>query len=221
MHKSGEVTVELYRRLPTYGYRLIILRVHAGICERLEGEPTFLFTAEPYTPGKYVYEQLTDQVMSGVINPDRPENPVFTVGPAFVRMSMEGDFHGAIIILSSCLGLHNTLLAEAFIERGAFCFISWDEKVSLHHTDRATLTLLRALIDEGRRIREAVNKVMEEVGTDPAYGCVLKYYPPESGDSFFVPPVTIGWTDIHIGAAWRVWTKISALTSGSRTPPAR
>ncbi|MCD6530660.1 hypothetical protein J7L06_10340 [Candidatus Bathyarchaeota archaeon] len=84
VYKDSEVTVEFYRRLPTYGYSLIILRVHSGILERDPTSPTFLFTRESYATGKYVMEQLTEQVLSGVINPDNPnEKPVFTVGQAF------------------------------------------------------------------------------------------------------------------------------------------
>lgn len=181
VHRDADVTIELYRKLPTFGYRLIILRVHAGVSEELEEHPTFLFTAESYTTGEYVVEQLTDQVMSGVMNPDRPENPVFTVGPMFVRMSMEGDFRGATIVLSSCLGLYNHYLAEALIEKGARVFMSWDEKVSLEHTDEGTLTLLEALLIERLTIKEAVEKVMEDVGPDPVYNSKLRYYPPESG----------------------------------------
>jgi len=200
VHRDKDVTVGLYRRLPTYGYRLIILRVHAGVCERLKDHPTFLFTAEPYTTGKYTVEQLTNLVMSGVIDPDRPESPVFTVGPDFVRMSMEGDFGGASIVLSSCLGLYNQYLAEALIEKGGKVFVSWDEKVSLEHTDKAALLLLKALVEEGTTIREAVEKVMEEVGPDPIYGAVFKYYPPQAGGlrvmprhaaAFFVVPTRV------------------------------
>jgi len=186
VHKDKEVTVELYRKLPTFGYNLIVLRVHAGISVRPKERLTFLFTAEPYSTSDYVYEQLSDQITPGVINPDVGEPPVFTVGPMFVRMSMEGNFNGATIILSSCLGLYNQYLAEALIEKGASVFISWNEIVSLDHTDKAALTLLKALIVEKRSVKEAVAKTMWEVGPDPTYGGILLYYPPDRGGSTLV-----------------------------------
>ena len=183
MHRSDEVTVDLYRQLPTYGYKLIILRVHAGISEELPEHPTFLFTSEPYSMSKYVFEQLSDEIMGGVLNPEVEERSVFTVGPMFVRVSMQGNFDGAAIILSSCLGLYNEHLAKAFIDKGASVFVSWNEKVSLQHTDRATLVLLRALIVEKTSVQEAVRRAMKEVGPDPTYKSVLTYYPSIRGAS--------------------------------------
>lgn len=184
VHKDENVTVELYRHLPRYGYRLIVLRVHAGILGR-EGPtaPTFLFTEEPYTAGKYVIEQLSQQVLSGVIDPYNPhKEPVFTIGPLFVTMSMEGNFNGSIIVLSSCLGLYTDQLAEAFIQKGAKAFISWDEKVSLTHTDKACILLLQALLDEGMTVGEAVEKIMTEVGPDQIYTSKLRFYPKEAAN---------------------------------------
>ena len=95
----------------------------------------------------------------------------------FVRMSMEGDFGGATIVLSSCLGLYTTYLADALVDKGAEAFISWDWKVTLAHTDEACMVLLKALIEEGMTLAEAVEKVMTEVGKDVSYGGTLKYYP--------------------------------------------
>jgi len=183
VHKDEDVTVELYRRLSRYDYRLIVLRVHAGVLGR-EGPtaPTFLFTNEPYTTSSHWMEQMSGQVLSGVIDPDNPgEKPVFTVGPLFVAMSMEGNFNDSIIVLSSCLGLYTDQLAEVFMQKGAKAFISWDEKVGLAHTDEACILLLQALLEEGMTIEEAVEKVMTEVGPDPTYGGKLRYYPNEAG----------------------------------------
>ncbi len=173
VHKDAEVTVEFYRNLPTFEYKLIILRVHAGVSTD-EEEKTALFTSEEYNSWEYIPEQLLDQVGEGVFWAQ--ETSVFTISPEFVTDCMRGNFQNTAIILSSCWGLHNTLLAEAFVERGALSFIGWDERVELGHTDKATLALLNFLIDEGLTIKEAIDKVMEEVGADPAYGCVLKYY---------------------------------------------
>lgn len=180
-YRTKEVTVELYRKLPTFSYDLIVLRVHAGILERLADNQTFLFTTEPFNTSSYVWEQLLGEIMSGVITPGVGEQPVFTVGPLFVRLSMEGSFNGTTIILSSCLGLYNHYLAEALIEQGASVFIGWNKTVSLEHTDKATLTLLKALVIEKTSVKEAVAKAMKEVGPDPTYKSILLYYPPDRG----------------------------------------
>jgi hypothetical protein len=182
LYKDADVSVEFYRKLPKYSGGMLLLRVHAGIFGRDPTSPTYLFTTEQYTAGKYFVEQLTEQVLSGVRNPeDQEEKPVFTVGPRFVAMSMEGNFNGSVVILSSCFGLYNSQLAGEFIKKGARVFISWDEKVSLYHTDRAVTLLVRALLEEGLPIREAVNKVMNELGEDPIYHSRLSYYPQEAG----------------------------------------
>jgi hypothetical protein len=181
MFKDANITVDFYRQLPTYGYSLIVLRVHAGVLESDPTKPTFLFTEEPYNTHEYIVEQFSGQVKSGKINPDNSaEEPVFTIGPDFVR-SMSGHFNDSIIILSSCLGLYTPQLAQAFIDQGAKAFISWDEKVGLAHTDEACMVLLHSLIEEEMTISEAVDKAMTDVGPDTAYTSVLRYYPQEAG----------------------------------------
>jgi hypothetical protein len=175
VHKDAEVTVELYRNLPTFEYKLIILRVHAGIL-KFQEEETALFTSEEYNTYDYWAEQFLEQVGSGFMG-ETLEDPVFTINPRFVTERMEGDFGNATIVLSSCWGLHNNILAEAFIEKGASTFIGWDERVELEHTDRAVLALLDGLISEELTVEEAVDKVMEEVGVDRLWRCTLKYYP--------------------------------------------
>jgi hypothetical protein len=180
--KDSNITVDFYRQLPKYGYSLIVLRVHAGVLESDPGKPTFLFTEEPHNTYEYPIEQMLEQVQAGKIDPDNPaEEPVFTVGPLFIAASMEGRFNDSVIILSSCLGLYTDQLANAFIERGAKAFISWDEKVGLTHTDEACMVLLRSLIEEGMTISEAVEKAMNDVGPDTAYNSELYYYPQEAG----------------------------------------
>ena len=181
--KDANITVDFYRQLPKYGSNLVVLRIHAGVLEHDPTKPTFLFTEEPYNTYEYLFEQLSEQVQSGKIDPDdSAEEPVFTVGPLFVSASMEGSFSDSIVVMSSCLGLYSTQLAEAFIERGAKAFISWDEKVSLTHTDEATMVLLRSLIEYGMTVSEAVEKAMNDVGPDTAYNSMLHYYPSEAGN---------------------------------------
>jgi hypothetical protein len=74
LYQGGDVTVELYRKLPTYEYQLIIFRVHSGL---LGADPkvtnrTWLFTAEPYSKMRRVTEQLTDQVTYAKTRDDAP-----------------------------------------------------------------------------------------------------------------------------------------------------
>lgn len=183
IYKDGNITVDFYSTLPLHSRTILLLRVHAGVFAKDPTSPTFLFTREPYSAGIHLGEQLMSQVLSGVTDPDnKSETPVFTVGPIFVAASMQGNLNGTIVILSSCLGLYNNQLAEEIIKKGATAFISWDEKVSLYHTDRAISLLTKMLIQDRKTIEEAVTRVMNEIGEDVTYHSRLEYYPKEAGN---------------------------------------
>jgi hypothetical protein len=178
---SGEkVTVEFYRNLPTHGYKLIILRVHSTT----GGYPfVSLFTSEPYSSSKYVYEQLTDKLSPVAYSHEEASKGIgyFGVNPPFVASSMKGTFQNTIIIMMGCEGLNNTKMAQAFIEKGAEAYIGWNKGVSASHTDTATISLLQHLITEKQTIKQAIDSTMKEAGTDPTYNSQLTYYPLEAG----------------------------------------
>ena len=84
LYQGDAVTVDLYRKLPTYGYQLILFRVHSGL---LGVDPkvtnrTWLFTAEPYSKMRYVTEQLTDQLTYTKTDYNAPW--IFAIGAKFV-----------------------------------------------------------------------------------------------------------------------------------------
>jgi uncharacterized protein CbrC (UPF0167 family) len=188
VYKDENVTVQLFRKLPRYGYSLIILRVHTGIYG--EGSTAIspgLFTNEPYNTYEYVVEQMTNQICPAVIGDDPAARRYFAVTSDFVNLSMEGNFNGSLIVLSSCLGLWMNQLSEAMVHKGARAFIGWDEKVTLAHTDKACMLLLRGLIQQRITINQAVGMAMTEIGPDPTYGSKLKYYPEDSGNIVLAP----------------------------------
>lgn len=190
-HKGEEVTVNFYRKLPSYGTSLIILRVHSAIMKTAEGIVSVLglFTSERYSPEaaqKYSEEILAD--------PPRLVRAFFTEGgeeyfgivPSFINKSMEGKFKDTVIIMMGCegLGYMNNLtrvtytdMADAFIRKGAEVYIGWDAPVSVNHTDQATVNLLQSLILHKRTIKEAVDQTNYDVGSDPTYNSTLQYYP--------------------------------------------
>jgi cell division protein FtsB len=186
-YPGEEVTVEFYRNLPTHGYKIIILRVHSSAAE-LKGKEFVetlvgIFTAEQYSQTRYVYEQLTDQLViaSSYTMPQPPY--YFAIVPKFVTSSMKGTFKNTVIIMMGCKGLNNTKMAEAFIEKGAKAYIGWKGSVSASHTDTATISLLQHLITEKQTIKQAIENTMKEVGPDPTYKSQLTYYPLEAGDT--------------------------------------
>jgi len=185
---SEKVTVDLYKRLPSMGYNLLVLRVHCGpLIRRLPngtvvpGDHAVLFTAESYDPNKYRSYQAKKQLAKARII-DRPEEEYFAVPPWFFDQCAEGRFQDTLIILDSCYGFYSLSLAEALIRRGAKVFIGWDGEVRANHTDAAVLTILRALCIENLTVQQSVQKAMEEVGPDPYSWSILYFYPPSTRD---------------------------------------
>jgi hypothetical protein len=176
-YPGEKVTVEFYRNLPTYEYKIIILRVHSTTGGySIVG----LFTSEIYSRQKYIYEQLTDQLYPLAYSYTDRE-AYFGILPSFVELSMKGKFQNTIIVMMGCEGLNNTKMAEAFIRKGAKVCISWNKWVTAAHTDTATACLLQRLLIEKQTIKQAVTETMKEVGTDPTYNSQLTYYPTNAG----------------------------------------
>ncbi|MFC1994884.1 hypothetical protein ACFLVK_00560 [Chloroflexota bacterium] len=182
LHEGDEVTVDLYRQLPSHRYSLIIFRVHSGLLGS-EGEiigRTSLFTNEPYSETKYVTEQLTDQLAKARIDEHHPW--VFGIGDEFVTRSMEGQFDNTVIIMMGCSCLYLEDVARAFVQKGASTYLGWDASVGLDYVDKATIKLIVNLCIEGMTVGQAVDETMAVVGPDPDYGACLKYHPMESGN---------------------------------------
>jgi hypothetical protein len=180
-----KVTVEFYRNLPMHGYGLIILRVHSSATnpDRTE-DPVTLFTSERCDRSKYVYEQLTDQLALVASSQDEMKEGItyFGINPPFVTQGMNGKFQSTIIIMMGCEGLDNTLMAEAFVEKGAKVYVSWNQPVSASHTDTATTQLLQHFLIEKLTLEQSVQETFKEVGFDPIYKSQLIYYPLEVGE---------------------------------------
>ena len=199
---SGEdVTVDFYRNLPSQNYRLIIFRAHStGECS-VEGQPPFIvfFTSEPYSNVKHVSDQLAMHVVY-VNFPGGGSPGYFGVTPTFINDCMKGTFNDTIIIAMGCDGLKYTSMAEAFIEKGARTYISWNGPVSAPHTDLATATLLHHLITEKQTVKDAVAETMKEVGPDPNDKSLLTFHPDEAGNyviPFSSEETTLDLAGIH------------------------
>ncbi|MGQ9624689.1 MAG: hypothetical protein ACUVT9_04890 [Candidatus Bathycorpusculaceae bacterium] len=167
---SDNATVELYRVLPSLGYKLIIWRAHSAV--DLPGGYIAISSSEKVVPGKY--EQYSQEQLKAC---EIRSDPVhyFAITPAFVRECMSGRFEDTVIILMSCNGLNQTCIktAETFIEKGVKVFISWNQWINSSQNDHATTLLLQHLINENKTVREAVSKV----NFYTYWGALLDYYP--------------------------------------------
>lgn len=180
-YPGQKVTVEFYRNLPAQGYGIIILRVHSALADD-NGPPLCLFTAEPYSTSKYVYAQLSDRLVSVHYREGDKEQVYFGIFPSFVKSSMNGRFRNSTIIMMGCNGLRYTDMAQAFIEKGAKVYISWNASVSASNTDLAATNLLKHFLTERETLKQSIQETYNEGGFDPTENSQLTLYPPEAGE---------------------------------------
>jgi len=180
-YPGDEVTVDLYRNLPSHGYDLILLRVHSGLAQNFGRATGYvsLFSGEPFAETKYARETAIG--LLGRASYYDGGTPYFGIVPAFVESMMTGRFDGAVVVLMGCDGLRTAATADALIEKGARAVVGWNGRVSAAHTDLATERLLRYLLVDGLALREAVAQTMADVGPDPLYGSILLLYPSGRG----------------------------------------
>ncbi len=181
-YRDDEVTVDLYRSLPTLDYDLIILRAHIGLLtltnrtthEVTQEESVSLFTGEPYEANRYPREEGSGQIGPARMVGGGEELKMFGIAPNFVRYSMKGTFHDTLIVMMGCDGLRYPETATPFLEKGASAVIGWSDSVTADHTDATTTRLLDKILTEKLGAREAVAQTKAEVGPDPTYGAELR-----------------------------------------------
>lgn len=174
---GSSVNIELFKKLPTMGFSLVVMRLHGG---RIQ-QPIGLFIgsgifAEPFDEKKYTYEYLSGYFLKGVAYIGGKE--YFVITPHYVSEKFEGTFPNTIIVVLSCYSMWDQVLASSFIERGASAFIGIDHKADVSYLDKVGLELIKQLSNKVS-VKEAVAKVMEEIGPDPTTGAKLLYYTKE------------------------------------------
>ncbi|MCP8317941.1 MAG: hypothetical protein H3Z52_14705 [archaeon] len=166
---GGNVTVELFRKLPSLGYKLIVLRVHTAYDPNLVA-----FFTGTYADSGYFSEKLAGWVRIGRVEGKR----FYAVTPSLIEEASQGRFQNSIVIVDSCYGLNSTSMASAFIKKGASAYIAWDQGVYPNYSDDATLELINHLL-EGKTVEQAVILTPK----DPSrFGSELSYYPISGGN---------------------------------------
>jgi hypothetical protein len=180
--QGSDITVDFYRKLPSMGYRFILLRVHSGTLLELQGDKTvelpdtYIFTAENYTTSRYVTDQLSDRVSYAVMEEDTPA--VFAVNSAFIK-SAKGTFDHTVILSMGCESFRHSDLEQAFIAKGASVYVGWSDVVTLEHVDKVTLQLMKNYVTGNMTIQQGINGVTTTFGVDPYFGSYLKSSPPD------------------------------------------
>ena len=182
LYQGAQVTVSFYQNLPSHGYKLIILRTHSGMMQSQQSsqQAVSLFTNEPFNPLTHLLEQLNHQLMKVQVNDNSPL--LFGIPPNFITENVKGNFDNAVVIVSGCSGLYEDNLAQAFVQKGASAFLSWDGSVNLDYVDKATIELVKNLTSNDNTLAGAVNATMTAIGPDPAFNSYLKYFPTDTGN---------------------------------------
>ena len=182
VYRDDAVTVDLYHRLSSCGYKLIVFRVHSGLLigRKDVANKVWLFTNEPYSRMRHFSEQLTGKV--ALATTEAGKQCVFAVNAKFIERSMSGRFDKTAVIMMGCSGFRFDDLAQAFIQEGASTYLGWDASVGLSYVDGATAVLMEKLCRQELAIANAVTETMQERGSDPNTRAILRYYPASSAN---------------------------------------
>jgi hypothetical protein len=169
VYQGGEVTVDFLKTFAC-GYDLVVFRMHSALSSSNE---LYLFTAEPYSAGKYVQEQYFRLVKEAYATDD--SQSVFAVNWGFIKRLMTEKFNGTLVIVMGCDGANDPWMAEEFINRGAVGYVGWNGSVLLSHSDSAVLYLIQALYVDKLSLEAAVERTNSQIGVDPQWGSILNY----------------------------------------------
>jgi len=181
-YHGDEITVDFYRALPAKGYKLILFRSHAGLLGAKDKtiSRTCIFTNEAYSSGKYIREQLADQLAMARIDASYPW--VFAIGSGFVERSMQGQYPKTVLLMMGCSTLYINDLAESMLKKGASACVGFDASIGADFMDASILSLFRKLCRDKVSLASAVNDTILDKGKDPHFSGSLKYYPEDRGN---------------------------------------
>jgi hypothetical protein len=175
-YQGGTDTVDFYRNLAKQGFQIIIIRAHSALDAKTND--LAIFTGEKWDDDTastdYLNDILNDRLAR--VRVEQNSTNYFGITPNFIK-AIDGRFQGTTVIMMSCDGLKTQSMADAFIQKGAKTFISWNGPVTPDYMDEATTRLLQHMMLEKWTIPEAVTKTMNETGPDPTYQSELTYYP--------------------------------------------
>ncbi len=181
-YPPATATVGFFQSLPAHNYSIVILRTHGtGI---IASDPPSIVTSDQYSQSQHTIDQLTNKLSSVEVNGTR----YFGLESSFITDVMCGRFPATIILVMTCQGAQFSLLARAFLEKGAAGYIGWNGVVSVSHTDIAFQSLVKLLLED-KTVNQSVQDVMSTLGPDPLYGSRLVGYTQAS----FPAPATAPW----------------------------
>ena len=169
-----EVTIDVYRKLPSLGYDLILLRVHSST---LDQETVCFFSSEDFSLNVLYnkYKDIRQYLVNASTTIAGENRSFFGVKPSFFKEYANGEFNGkTIIIAMGCDSLLTSSMAEAFISKKALLYLGWDGKVYPPETDSNTIIFLKRFFLENKTIKESVSGLFDKL----TYA-ELDYFPSE------------------------------------------
>ncbi len=167
-----EITVDLYRRLPEYGFHFILFRAHSDLSDDID--KTVIYTNEPYHTYKYPYCQFNDMVACARTVENAAAH--FSVSSNFISAFNPDSFQRCLVMVMGCASLREPDMAQAFVDKGALAYVGWHASVSLNHLDETTLVMVDKLCGEGLSVADSVKETIEEKGVDSDYKAFPLYY---------------------------------------------
>jgi hypothetical protein len=121
-YPGEKVTVDFYKRLPSMGYDVLILRTHSS-AEHANplNEDVVIFTGEEYSYPRHVEDQYKGRLSRVGYNPEQYKEDGkswYAIRPSLIKAA-RGDFEGAIVFMMGCQGMANPTMSTAFLEKGA------------------------------------------------------------------------------------------------------
>lgn len=185
LYRTDEATIELYKQLPKLNYDIILFRTH-GLPEGNIEASASIFSGEIYKVENYKEDQWFARVGKAVPITYQElglrdgweglgNRTYFTIGSKFVQESMDGKFSDTTILIAGCDALSGTLLANAFVSKGASIVIGWDGLISSSDNDKGILLVLEEIVN-GTTPEYVPKKVMEQISVNPEYPAELRMY---------------------------------------------
>ena len=169
IYESDEVTLELFRELPSKGYDIVILRLHGG---RIR-QPAGIYLGSGLFLEKCSISDAAEKLGTGYLLLGRPffSNETYCVAPPqYVEEKLSGYFRDTLIISMACFTGDDEAMANAFFRRGAKAYVGFKGIVSSSYVDSFTETLLRKIYLDNKKLAEAFAETRKTTGQDPLYG---------------------------------------------------
>ena len=168
-YDHGNVSLEIFRTLPSRGYELVIIRTHGGRIRQPAGLMSVggVFV-ERCGPGDY-----PEYTRAGYLLRGRPflSNETYCVAPPhFISDRMLGRFPSSLIIVMACYTGDNEALATSFLHKGAEAYVGFRGEVSPQYADAFTIQLLRNLYQGNMTLEDAFNQALDLLGEDALFG---------------------------------------------------